>query len=93
MTDEHNCHYYFYGPLEEFDKEDYEGMTIVPESEYTTKDLAELFGNVLEDRNYHRFVRLGWDILDSLNASSISECEKKFILEHFIKSFMDKYKL
>ena len=81
---------YFYGGLDDFEPEDLEGyIKEVSEDELNCQDLAELFGNELEDRNYHQITNLGWKVLNALNTNqSLSEKEKADILRSFIKDFM-----
>ena len=54
----------------------------------TQKELAEIFGEELENWNHHRETDLGNLLLNSLNASNIPENEKKTVLYNFIKEFM-----
>ena len=54
MTEEDTKgHNYFYGPLDEYEPEDYEGLIKVPYEEWTSCDFAEILGDILEDRNHH----------------------------------------
>ena len=80
---------YFYGPLSDYEEEDFEDFNkIVSEDDYTCKDLVELFGDVLEDCNYHNLTSLGEDILEALNKTSISENDKVVILRTFMEKFL-----
>lgn len=81
---------YFYGGLDDFEPEDLEGyVKAVSEEELNGKDLAELFGNELEDKNYHSITNLGWQVLEALNTNkNLSEKEKADVLRGFIKEFM-----
>ena len=90
MEKEDGTRGYFYGGFDDFEEEDLEGFVKqVKEEDLNCKDLAELFGNELEDKNYHKITNLGWQILNSLNENTnLSENEKTNILRSFIKDFM-----
>lgn len=51
-----------------FEKEDYENMWFP--ADYKAEDLAEIFGNELEDQNRHSLRDLFHTILDSLKAAN-----------------------
>ena len=86
---------YFYGGLDDFEEEDLEGyIKQVAEEDLNCEDLAELFGNELEDKNYHKITNLGWQILSSLNTNTnLSEKEKADILRSFISDFMTHHNM
>lgn len=60
--------------------------TIVPYEDWSAKDIAEIFGNELEDKNYHSLVNMPQTLLDSLNEGNI-EPEK---CTQIMKNFMEK---
>lgn len=88
MSDKNGNHKYFYGSLDEYLPEELEGIKRVPEEKYTPEDIAILFGNEMENKNYHRFTNLGEDVLSAIRSvlllTSEEECE-------ILKAFVEKY--
>ena len=79
----------FYGGLDDFDEEETEGIDIaVDEKDWTCEELVEIFGEELENQNFHRITDIGNILLNSLNASNIPETEKKSVIYNFIREFM-----
>lgn len=93
MQDENNERHYFYGPLSDYEEDDYEGMSVVDEKDYRANDIAELFGNELEDYNYHNITTIASDILRSLEKANLSESQKVIIIKDFVDSFAAQHNM
>ena len=88
------CHQYLHGPLSEYADEDLVGLSVVAEEDYTAKDIAEIFGNILECYNYHNITNIGHDIIRALNTDkSLTEKQKTTILKQFVIDFMTQKRL
>lgn len=76
---ENDMRCYFYGSYEEFLKEDYEDdkhlWVEIPFDNWTSSDLAEIFGNELEDANNHSWTWLPTTLLGCLKHSNVPEKE------------------
>ena len=81
---------YFYGPISDYAEEDLGDYNKVVEPEdYSSDDMVEIFGNVLEDNNYHKVTSLGNEVLRSLKeTTSLDEEELRKFLRHFITNFI-----
>lgn len=94
MEDNNGRRSYFYGPLSEFEEEELEGLTVIPEENYSSDDMVEIFGNILEDNNYHRVTSLGNDMLRSLReTTSLNEDELRKFFKAFISDFIATHNL
>lgn len=63
-----------------------EELVEVPYEDWSAEDVAEIFGNELENKNYHSFVEMPATLLRSLKKTNIeqekcSEVMKKFVEE------------
>lgn len=76
-------HDYFYGPLEDYELEEYEGFVEVPYEEWSASDFAEILGNILEDRNHHWMVDIPHMLLEILEEAKLKEPEKCLIMKRF----------
>ena len=81
-------HHYYYGPLSEIHQVglDLSEYNIVPESEWTANDIAEITSNLLEDVNKHSSVNHPQDILSMLRESNVQESN----IQRFMKLYMNR---
>ena len=94
MKDEAGHHSYFYGDLDDYEPEDLEGYTKVTEDEYTADDIAEIFGNILEDNNRHSMTSLGNEIVASLReTTNLSDKEIAAFMLNFVDNFITNHNL
>jgi len=76
-------HYYFYGPMDEFEPEDYEGLLPVPYEAWSAADFAEIIGDILEDRNHHWMTCVPNLLLKILIEKKLPETEVTMIMKEF----------
>ena len=57
-----------------------EDVELVPISEATPQELAELIGDEAENANYHEFTRLAEEIYEGLKAKGFSEDDQAKVL-------------
>lgn len=84
MADSKNQHTYFYGPLEDFDVADFDGLTIIPMTEWNAEDYSEIIGNITEDNNSHRFCRPFSMILNALQKNYVPEATQANIMREIV---------
>lgn len=83
---------YWFGSYEEFVREEcYNGdghlWVEVPFEKWTSEDLAEVFGNKIEDLNYHNWTWMPYTMLTSLKGNNVPEKECFNIILDVYKMF------
>lgn len=81
----------YWGTIDDWKAEDptiVERETILPESEYRAEDYAEMFGNVLEDYNIHKYTNTGHILVDSMRKlGCFTEDQIKETVKEFATQF------
>lgn len=80
MTDNKRNHSYFYGSLNDFEPDDYKGLTIVPIPSWEAEDYSEIIGNIAEDHNYHGICGIFPIILETLQKNNLSKATQTNIM-------------
>lgn len=74
----------WYGSFDELIEENGEHYIEIPFKNWLSEDLAEVFGNELEDANYHSWTWLPNELLRVLKSNNIPEKERfNIILEMY----------
>lgn len=95
MLDQQQNRHYLYGPLDDFSKNDLEGLTgPVPVKDWTAEDYLEILSNVTEDRNHHWLCSLFSEgFLKAITNAGLSPAQAKafagtiaaYMAEHIYK--------
>lgn len=70
----------WYGSFSELVEEDGEHYVEIPFENWLSEDLAEIFGNELENGNYHSWTWLPESLLQAMNINKLPEKERFNIL-------------
>ena len=87
----HSRHQYFYGDLTDFDEDELSGMIEVAQNEWTSDDIVEIVGNLLEDVNHHSECQNPRIILDTMRNVDIEETKIVAFMRQYMDKMFDKY--
>lgn len=83
-----------YGPIDEWSEEtdnNINDFTEIPTEKWTTNEIVEISGNLLEDVNLHRCCNAPNDIQDIMTISGISDEEQHRFFMNYMNLLFDRY--